>query len=276
MRREVTYCIPTSLIGAYGSHRVVVRAADVEALTRAVPHDGLEGLAYVRLPLHPDGPGALREWGPSVPVDLIVGDPARQFPDLYRWSVLLDTHDVRVSMPAKPGFSKAARLAAALRFDIKLEIGQPGERESAEIMEVLEFYLHSASARHPVEPFQSLLAALCRGEAVSIWSVQEEDPAEFCDVLDDGTEVAPGRLGDAAQPGGPGHGVDELEQALLASGAECAACEFRPICRGFFKAPWREYPCDHVKPILGRLKSAADELRRDVQACQEQRPGASP
>lgn len=275
MRGEVTYCIPTPLIEAYGSRRVVVRAADVEALMQAVAHDGLDGLAYVRLPLHPAGPGALREWGPSVPVDLVAGDPTQQFPELYRWAVLLDRRDVRVSLPARSGFSKAARLAAALRFDIKLEIGQPGERESAEILEVLEFYLHSASVQYPIEPFQSLLTGFCRGEPVSIWSVQEEDPAEFRDVLDDGTEVAPGRLGDPAQPGGSGHSVDEFEQALLASGAECAACEFRPVCRGFFKAPWREYPCDHVKPILGRLKSAAADLRRDVQACREQRPGAA-
>jgi hypothetical protein len=274
--REVTYCIPTSLIDAHRGRRVVVRAPDVETLTRAVPHDDLEALAYFRLPLSADGPGALREWGRSVPVDLIIGNPAEQFPQLYRWAVLLDACDVRVSLPARPGFSKAARLAASLRFDIKLEIGQPGERESAEIQEVLEFYLHGASVHYPVEPFQSLLAAFCRGEAVSLWSVQEEDPAEFREVLDDGTEVAPGRLADAAHRGQAGPSVDEFEQALLASGAQCAACEFRPVCRGFFKAPCLEYPCNHVQPILGRLKSVAAELRRDVQACRNPDPGASP
>jgi hypothetical protein len=273
---EVTYCIPTSLVDAYRNRTVVVRAPDVESLTGGTTCDGLKCLVYLRLPLSADGPGALADWGRSVPLDLVLRDPAEQFPDLYGWTSLLNTRAVRVSIPTGAGFSKAVRLAAALQFDIKLQIGQPGQQEVEELLGVLEFYLASASVRRPVEPFHSVLTAFCLDRPVSMWGVQEEDPAEFREVLDGGAEVLPGRLAIASGQGFAECSVDEFERMLLAGGAECAACEFLPVCRGFFKSPLREYECNQVRRILKRLRSAAAELRQDLQASREESPDSSP
>ena len=47
-------------------------------------------------------------------------DPGREFADLYRLVDVRSARDVRVSMPARPGFLKAVRLAASLGLPVRL------------------------------------------------------------------------------------------------------------------------------------------------------------
>src|SRR3984893_19607299 len=84
--------------------------------------------------------------------------------------------DVRVSMPAAPGFLKAVKLAASLRLPVRVLPGQPTPEVLAELTEALEFYLHGPMVEIPVEFFHSLLATADRG---SLWMILEEDPAAF-------------------------------------------------------------------------------------------------
>ena len=88
-------------------------------------------------------------------------------------------HDVRVTMPAAPGFLKAIKLAASLRLPVRVIPGQPTPEVLAELMEALEFYLHEPVVEMPVEFFHSLLMTLGRAEKGSLWMILEEDPAAF-------------------------------------------------------------------------------------------------
>jgi hypothetical protein len=266
---EMVYCIPTTLIDAYRGRSVIVRAPDADTLMRRLPPEGFDGLEYVRLRFLAGDADALRNWGPSVPLDLVLSDPAAQFPELYKWADLLETRPMRVSLPTAPGFSKATRLAASLRFDVKLLPGQPDDAAVAEMVDVLDLYLHDTRVDQPIEFFHTVLMAFCHERPASLWRIQEEDPAEFRDVRDDGTEALPGRLAGLVAPDPPGQCVDTFEQSQLARGAECAECEFRPVCRGYFKAPAPDYGCAAIRRVFTGLKLAAAELRRDIEACRK-------
>ncbi|MDV7398607.1 hypothetical protein RZS08_44795, partial [Arthrospira platensis SPKY1] len=67
----------------------------------------------------------LRAWAPGLPLELVANDPATEFPLLYRHTHLLDNHPVRIAIAVRPGFAKAVRLAVALDFAVRLEVGQP-------------------------------------------------------------------------------------------------------------------------------------------------------
>ena len=56
----------------------------------------------------------------EVPLDVVLVEPAREFSDLYRLVDVRAARDVRVSIPAKPGFLKAVRLAASLGLPVRL------------------------------------------------------------------------------------------------------------------------------------------------------------
>src|SRR5207302_4314 len=86
---------------------------------------------------------------------------------------------IRVTIRVKPGFLKAAKLAAALRLPVRVLPGQPTTQELAELNELLELYLHQPMVEAPVEFFHSLLAAMFGADSGSLWTILEEDPAEF-------------------------------------------------------------------------------------------------
>src|SRR5262249_14897105 len=120
----------------------------------------------------------------QVPLDVVLSDPAAEFSDLYRLVDVCAVREVRVSMPAAPGFLKAVKLAAALRLPVRVLPGQPTSEVLAELTEALEFYLHGTMVETPVEFFHSLLAGMCGVDTGSLWLILEEDPAVFqhCDV----------------------------------------------------------------------------------------------
>ena len=69
----------------------------------------------------------------DIPLDVVLSEPGFEFADLYRLVDACAVRDIRVTMPAAPGFTKAIRLAAALRLPVRVLPGQP----SAEALEEL-------------------------------------------------------------------------------------------------------------------------------------------
>ena len=96
--------------------------------------------------------------GSDVSLDLILADPSSEFPELYKLVDVSAVHDVRVTIQARPGLLKAVKLAAALRFPIRLLPGQPNADVLAELKEALDFYLHEPAVEAPVEFFHSWIA----------------------------------------------------------------------------------------------------------------------
>ncbi len=243
---DVVYDIPIEALPAYRGRRVIVRSRSPAGVVSACLGVPDAEIVCVQLEHLPGDVDALADWGHGIPVQLVMSDPASEFPTLYRYARLIEKHPVRVAVAVRPGFSRAVKLATSLEMAVKLEVGQPGPAELAELAAVLEFYLHERSCTQPIEFFHGALRTLYHGHATTLWTIQDEDPARIRHIDHDGVET----------PRGGMH-----EQA-----GECAVCDFQGLCDGYFKWPRREYDCDGVKTIFQTLVTAALDLRRDVAA----------
>src|SRR5215475_10635028 len=155
------------------------------------------------------------------PINIVLSNPAAEFPMLYRYARFRHKHPIRVSVPVVSGFRKAVAVAAALQFTVRLDLEQPDPAVVPELIEVLDFYLHDRSVRQPIEFFHSSLFALYHRTRITLWDIQERQ-----------------QLNTVLQP-------------------ECMACVYVQHCDGFFKSPRPDYVCDAVKQFLAKLTEAA-------------------
>jgi len=257
----VRYNIPPSLVRAYRGEDIVVRSRDSSDFPKSLSEADVKKVKYLQLLSLSGDTDWLARWGEKIPLDLVMTEPEKEFPLLYRFSRLLNKHPVRVSVPPVPGFSKAVKLAASLSFAVKIIGGQPGPALNGEMTEVLNLYLRHPTVSQPIEYFHSLLLAFFHERPVSLPTIQEEDPMYFRYITDQGQETiserfaAQGMIGESA--------IGLLTRQLPEAGEECSGCEFLPHCRGYFKWPERDYSCEGAKRMLGALKNAAHELKTD-------------
>ena len=262
--RTVVYNIPVQLVPEYRGRAVLVRAQDLTELVQALPDGDLEKLVGVQLLSLTADVDALADWGYGVPVDLVMLSPATEFTLLYRHAKLLDKHPVRVSIPALPELFKAVKVATALGFTVKLDVGQPDPAAVEAMQLVLDFYLHHTSVSQPVEFFHTSLLSFYHQAPTTLWDVQEEDPAEVRYVTDDGRVTIARRLVDTCVAGDLRSFVADLQQELLAQQGECGECEFFTHCGGYFKWPRKDYSCSGVKTLFRTLRDASETLRHDL------------
>jgi len=263
----ITYNIPVDLFPAHAGRCVIVRVADPSELALKLSDADLGKVQYFQIlspDIEPDNIETLSAWGRDIPVDILIDDPVAQFPQLYNFAKLVDKHPIRASIAVTAGFGKAIKLALALRFAVKLEIGQPAPELIEELNEVLDLYMHGRHVSQPVEFFHSIFLSEYRQEEVSMWMVQEDDPDHFRFVTDDGFEMLSRRFA------ATGHGQADGSQGPIdiTAGApgepECTSCEFFGSCRGYFKWPESDYDCSGVKSIFRTIADAANELRENV------------
>jgi len=266
---SVIYNIPVNLVPNYRGRQIVVRALDPNKVIAALPDSDREGLQFVQLlsaEIDPDKLDTLTRWGQDVPLDILVTDPVLEFPHLYNFSKLLDSHPVRISISVKPGFIKAVKLAAALNFAIKLVVSQPDAALIKEISEVLDMYLHRSSISQPIEYFHSIFLSSYREEPASLWMIQEDDPDHFRFVSDGGEEKLTPRFA----------GHDPASIIPSNGSSECATCEFKTKCGGYFKWPDPHYSCDGVKSLFATIDEAAEELTENVASMSAVQGGSQP
>lgn len=264
------YNIPARLAGSYTGRRVVVRSSDPAELTACVSKLNEDDVLYAQLLCLDVDVAPLANWQQSVPLDLVMTRPADEFPLLYRFSPLLDKHQIRVSIPVSAGFANAVRLSLALHFSVKLEVGQPDRELIEELEKVLELYLHRATVSQPVEYFHSTFLSFFHQEPASLWFIQEEDPEQIRFVSDDGEANVTKRMSARAVTEGVsfqlqnGNGRRQIEMAATVEKSECDTCEFFDRCGGYFKWPNRDFDCEGVKRLFATLRAAAAELRTDL------------
>jgi hypothetical protein len=235
-----------------GSCVVIVRTREEFLRWLREPIPGLEWLQVEGL-LGDHDVWAMAAQGSAAPaLDVILTDPAREFSDLYRLVDVRIVREVRVTMPATPGFTKALRLAAALQLRVRLLPGQPSAGALAELTEAAHFYLHDPMVETPVEFFHSLLAAFRGMGDGTLWRFLEEDPAVFSH------RDAAGRALRAPDF------IETYLTRLLNDGAECATCRWQSVCAGYFKWPDPTYDCAGVKQLFATLEAAAEEIGRDL------------
>lgn len=260
----VIYNVPIGLIAAYREHLFIARTHDPSELVPTLAPSDLEHLVYVQV-LSPDGEtDDLLRWREPVPLDLVMAAPATDFPLLYRYAPLLDHRPVRITVPAVPGCSKAVKLALSLQFPVKLEIAQPDPALIEELAVSLDLYLHRPTVTQPVEYFHSSLLAFLHQRPVTLWTIQEEDPAGFRYVTEQGEETLAGRFAGTRIAGDAGSFIDRLQAELMDADSECASCPYFQYCGGYFKWPRREYRCEGVKRLFELVQSAGAELQGDL------------
>ena len=249
----------------YRDQQLIVRTREPARLPAALAAEDPERIVGARLLSLDADSEPLRAWAPGLPLELVVSDPATEFPLLYRHTHLLENHPVRVAIAVRPEFAKAVRLAVALDFAVRLEVGQPEPALIEELAEVLGFYLRQPTVAQPVEFFHSALLGFFHEEPTPLWVVLDENPQYQRQVTDDGTEDLPGRLaGTGIALAVAAADLSEWMEQALATDDECQRCEFLQSCGGYFKWPRRDYDCAGVKRLFGELREAAAELRRDL------------
>jgi hypothetical protein len=254
---SLIYNIPVRLVPEYSGQSVIVRSESTAELINALPNDGLGLVVGVQLLSLNADVDALADWGHAVPVELVMSDPANEFPLLYRNARLLDKHPMRVLIPALAGFSKAVKLATSLQFSIRIELGQPSDEVIDELKLVLDYYLHQSLVSQPIEPFHSLLMSLYHGGSSTLWDLEERNPSIVAYIDDQGrqTEVpVPEKFG----------------TELLAAHAECEGCELYGHCSGYFKWPERGHSCAGMRSLFATISEAAGELRRDLKSLESE------
>jgi hypothetical protein len=259
--------LPTALAEEQGDRPFVALARTPDELCRWLGEPP-KGLQWIEIEGLLDN---LEAWTPAtqrlasqVPLDVILTKPSSEFANLYRLVDVSATRDLRVSMPAVPGFFKAVKLAASLRLPIRLLPGQPTPEVLAELVEALEFYLHGPMVEAPLEFFHSLLATAFGADNGSLWMILEEDPGAYQRYDDEGRPLLPRLSGfDAAEVFSESF-VENRLRTLLDQGAECANCPWQQVCRGYFKWPDPAYSCRGVKRLFSRIDAAADEIKRDL------------
>jgi hypothetical protein len=239
---------------------VIVRSPDELSRWLRDSSPNLQWLQIEGLLADPDAWAFAAQGVGEVPVDVVLSSPGSEFADLYRLVDVLAVRDVRVTMPATPGFLKAVRLAASLGLPVRILPGQPSTEALEELGAALKLYLHDPMVETPIEFFHSTLASMRDAETGSLWLILEEDPAVFRHGPKEGAL--------------PRDFVRDRLAKLISEGGECAPCPWQPLCQGYFKWPDPSYSCRGVKQLFATLRAAADDIGRDL-AARESQPASS-
>jgi hypothetical protein len=261
------YNLPLDRLPSGSMEQIIIRTHEPAALSTTLTSEDLERVVAVQLLSLQADSEPLNACAPGLPVELVMADPAAEFPLLYRHTPLLEQHPVRVVIPAQPGFYKAVKTAVALDFPVRLDVGQPDPALIEELAAVLKFYLHQSTVAQPIEYFQGALLGFYHQEPAPLWAILDENPQWLRFIADDGAESLYGRLAGAGiKELAPEVELDVWIEQALATHEECRNCAFLRHCGGYFKWPRRDYDCAGVKRLFGELRDAAAELRRDLEA----------
>lgn len=264
---SIVYNIPAAFVRFYRGRKLIVRSRDPSEIVAGLADVNIDSVSYVQILSLDKEAETLMRWGQTIPVDLVVQDIRRDLPLLYEYASLLARRPVRVTVPVVRGFSKVVKLAASLNFAVKLDGSQPNPALVEELSQVVHSYLHEATVSEPIEFLHSLFLAFYRGDPMTLWAVQEEDPSRNRYITDAGEETVSRRFPAVHPHSDVFPFVRTFRDSLLAEEGECCRCDFLAHCSGYFKWPRKDYECSGVKGILQSIKSAAGQLREDVALC---------
>src|SRR5579863_9151994 len=138
--RSILFLRPDSGSGQSGHSFVAIVRSRAELSRWLInPPAGLQWLQVEELLSDRDAWIPAAQSTSNVPLDVILTSPGSQFSDLYNLVDVLAVRDVRVSMPASPGFLRALKVAVALRLPVRLLPGQPSPEVLSELIEAVNF-----------------------------------------------------------------------------------------------------------------------------------------
>ncbi|MFC1835555.1 hypothetical protein ACFL2Q_12590 [Thermodesulfobacteriota bacterium] len=269
------YNVPADRLKLVKDAGVIIRSHDQAALVQCAADVGLDRIVHLQLLSLDHAPHVLQELTAPIPLELVVEDVTTQYALLYRYADLLKTRPIRVRVPLQPGFGKVVKVAAAVEFPVILEAGQPERTIVEEMMMILDTYLHQTTMAAPVEFFHSLLMAYFGDEQATLWEIQDEDPAVWRYVTDDGTVVISKRLSllpELAEI----NAMDDIKALVPTWNSECVSCHFLTHCQGYFKLPDTSYHCREIVKLLRLIEEAGQDLRKDYDASLRTGGGRTP
>lgn len=268
--------VPVHLIEQFQGHRLALRSDAPLSFPHYLNRDGMEGIEYLQLTDLDVDPSPLMKWESVFPIDLVMTAPGSEFPRLYAFAPLLERGPVRVSIPAADGMEKAVKLAASLRFSVKIIPGQPAGDQVMQLIRLAEFYLRNPTIEEPIEFFHSLFFAMVNDAAANLWEILEKDPTRYCFVTNEGGIDEKGPCPIPNSEMGPetvaGTKFDTVKarysqrQMVKNRFKACSRCIYCRWCRGFFKYPAPDYSCAAVFPLFQHLLAAATEFKQDLSA----------
>lgn len=258
------YNIPVNLLNAYRERDVIVRVGNVADIIAEAGRISLKNMEAVELIGIPADIELLSQLDEHAEVDLVLQDGERE---LSRLNALRESgmeEDIQIVVPVVPGFGETAKRACRLGYPVKLNIGALDLLDVEETLDLVNFYLHTPDLEEPLEFFHSFAQALFNEEALTMWDIMNENPAEIRYITDQGNEVLSRRLAHMPATGDMSDFLDRRKLQLLRERGECSQCRFFVNCNGYFKLPNPEFGCDGVKRIFGTLKEAVKKLQEDV------------
>ena len=266
MITSLVYNIPATMLEAYRGRDIIVRSHDPSEILHRLDQYDLNRIVSLQILGTGGAVDGLMRWEHAIPIDLVIQNPEADLPLLYRYRPLLSEHPVRVSVRVAAGFGKVVKLALSLDFAVKLEVCQPEPAVIEEMLQIATLYLHQSTVSQPVEFIHSVFLSFYHGNPVTLWAIQEEDPAAVRYVTDLGTETLSPRFAGETLKYGLSSFIKDFTKELLDEKHACCDCAFFETCAGYFKWPRKQYRCDGVKSLFQMLEAAAAELKADLSA----------
>jgi len=244
---------------------IVIRSSNIEELAaaaREIERERLMGLQIISLL---DDPKPLESLSEPIRLDLVIRS-AHEFSSIYRFADLARLHPMRLTVPVTSGFVKAVRLALSLNIPVKLEVSQPNAEMIDELVGLAEFYLYHQTVSIPMEFFHSLLLGFYLEDPVSLWKIQEEDPAAFCYFDETGKNHFSRRLEGHELPQEVRDYITGDSGTLPSVLQSCQDCKYLKSCAGYFKFPSGDYDCSGIRELFGIFMRAALELKKTYQS----------
>src|SRR5262249_40443399 len=124
LNHSLAYNIPAALIDRYHGCKLIVRSASPLELVNSLLHVDPAPIRFIQLLSTDDDSSVLEGFAVSLPLEIVLTNPAEHYLRLYNYKSLLDTHPIRIAIPVVPQFSNAVKVALSLNFAVKLELDQ--------------------------------------------------------------------------------------------------------------------------------------------------------
>ena len=203
-------------------------------------------------------------------------------PHLYTNAWLGDRFSLEVLMDVDKGLLQGVKTVTSAMVPVTMNLEEISD--SAELMPVLNYYLHDTHVQVPVEFFHSMISSCLRGATVALSDFYAESPTQFLYVDESRRVTASARLARAGKFFGTVAGglkIDEESQLykdlldrkknLVLSGSKCIACEGFDLCGGYLRFVDTHFDCDPFLEVFKEIKAKAKEIADDLAKAEELR-----
>ncbi len=256
---------------------VVIRSSNVEDLVNAC--EAL-GDRVCGVELHGGGLDVSPLGSLPVGLPLLWKLPASNASEIYTHTWMGEHFDLGVMIDASKGLFGAVRMVTSAGVPVVL--GLDGPIDCADLISVLDYYLHSKYLQVPVEFFHSMLVSRVQGADSPLVNIYPESPERILYIDENGNVSASGRFALAKQFFGRFDGRLTLDvesplyeflqnprKALYLGESSCSWCESFDLCGGYLRFVDSSFRCSPFLDVFKIIKEEAANLANDLSRAQE-------